>query len=428
VREQAAALLGKRADEYQDVTQDSGQAVPRMGELTFVPEMSGVTFNPPRASLLWIEPVHRIEFKLMASPTLQGQTARGRLTVYLGGIILAEVTLAIRVDAGAGKSETRSEAARVRAYRKIFASYSHRDIAIVEQFETYARAVGDEYLRDWVHLRSGQVWSEQLCRLIEQADVFQLFWSHNSMRSQFVRQEWEHALSLGRPSFVRPTYWEDPLPRDDTAGLPPQALQALHFQRIGFPAPAATGPRIVESGAMAAAEVPAELLQKEQDLRRLAEDMQADLAREQAKIDLELETHKAKKPGSKDVSDLKARLGLKKGAGAPPMSAGAGVPAAGGAPPGAPPVGGEGDGLIDIRSMAGAYVGGRGAPQKAAGKPTDADLPVFSPSSLDAAPAVLLPTAAAAASHRRMARVIWAVIVLLVLGGAAALYYFLPAT
>src|SRR3954451_3088244 len=48
--------------------------------------------------------------------------------------------------------------------------------------------------------------------LTEQADVFQLFWSSNSMRSHYVRREWEYAMTLGRDNFIRPTYWEDPLP------------------------------------------------------------------------------------------------------------------------------------------------------------------------------------------------------------------------
>ena len=47
---------------------------------------------------------------------------------------------------------------------------------------------------------------------IRAADVFQLFWSRNSMTSPWVRQEWEYALSLGRAHFIRPTYWETPMP------------------------------------------------------------------------------------------------------------------------------------------------------------------------------------------------------------------------
>jgi hypothetical protein len=106
--------------------------------------------------------------------------------------------------------------------------------------------MGDEYLRDVTHLRAGEAWNDRLLDFIRTADVFQLFWSRNSMRSPWVRQEWEYALSLGRPHFVRPTYWEMPLPQAPEQDLPPSALRALHFQRLPVqsepPAPAAASP------------------------------------------------------------------------------------------------------------------------------------------------------------------------------------------
>ena len=52
------------------------------------------------------------------------------------------------------------------------------------------------------------------------------------MGSKYVRQEWEYALSLGREKFVRPTYWEDPLPTSNDQSLPPDALRRLHFSRL----------------------------------------------------------------------------------------------------------------------------------------------------------------------------------------------------
>jgi hypothetical protein len=229
VRHQAEVVLGERAAAYQSTTQDSGAAIPAEGELVFVVQIPGVEVNPPRRSFLWTEPVHREEFRIRAGAQLVGTTARGRLTVFLGCIVIAELPLALRVEAA--PATTSVEHTQVRTYRKIFASYSHRDGAIVDQFERYARALGDEYLRDSIQLRSGEVWSDQLLRMIEQADAFQLFWSHNSMHSVYVRQEYEYALSLHRPSFVRPTYWEDPMPRAE--GLPPEALLRLHFQKLG---------------------------------------------------------------------------------------------------------------------------------------------------------------------------------------------------
>jgi hypothetical protein len=86
-------------------------------------------------------------------------------------------------------------------------------------------------VRDVLDLRAGEVWNTRLCELIESADVFQLFWSRNSMDSPFVRQEWEHALRIPKPDFVRPVYWEQPFPTRE--GLPPEGLARLHFAFVG---------------------------------------------------------------------------------------------------------------------------------------------------------------------------------------------------
>jgi hypothetical protein len=106
---------------------------------------------------------------------------------------------------------------------------------IVGQYEAFLQSVGDRYLRDVRDLRSGENWDPRLLDLIAEADTFQLFWSSNSMRSPFVKREWEHALGLGRPHFVRPTYWEEPLPESPDHTLPPEELRRLHFHRLPAP-------------------------------------------------------------------------------------------------------------------------------------------------------------------------------------------------
>ena len=207
-----------------------------------------MTFNPERRIFRWQEDVHREEFRLRADPDLDGRTARGRLRVYLGMIILAEVDLALRVDATAPPATVPSPPAppdQARPYRKIFASYSHADIEVVRQFELMAQALGDDYLRDLARLRAGADWDEALLRLIDEADVFQLFWSYNSMRSPHVRREWEYAESLARPHFIRPTYWEEPLPSSEHPPLPAGlTAQAALQPAVGAArAPTAAGSR-----------------------------------------------------------------------------------------------------------------------------------------------------------------------------------------
>jgi hypothetical protein len=61
--------------------------------------------------------------------------------------------------------------------------------------------------------------------MIDQATIFQLFWSETAAQSPYCQQEWEYALKLNRDNqyFIRPVYWMQPMP------LPPTNLQHLHF-------------------------------------------------------------------------------------------------------------------------------------------------------------------------------------------------------
>ena len=243
VEAQAAGVLGRRFDRYSRHSGDSRFPVPRDGEITLAPEMAGVEFEPARRSFFWHEgvTVHGETFRLRASSVLEGQVARGRITVFLGALILAEIGLAVRIGGPAAGAGTRKTSAA--PFRKIFASYSHRDAEVVETLERHARTLGDEYLRDWMHLRSGEQWDARLLSLVEQADVFQLFWSNHAARSPFVEREWRHALRLGREAFVRPTYWELPMPP------PPPDLAGIHFHLL-----TATAPRLSTPTTLAAAE------------------------------------------------------------------------------------------------------------------------------------------------------------------------------
>jgi hypothetical protein len=234
VQRQAARILSDQPARYESTKLDRAFSVPRKGLLTFVPLIEGCEFNPPSQSVRWRKTVHKVEFEMTASASVNGREVEGQMTVYLGNIILTEVPLRINVDSQYVAPESQQavfEAASAEPYRKIFASYSHKDTEIVEDFEDYVQALGDKYLRDVRTLRAGEIFSEELERMIREASVFQLFWSSNSMPSKFVRQEWEYALGLNRPKFIRPVYWEEPLP-EVKPDLPPEALKRLHFYKF----------------------------------------------------------------------------------------------------------------------------------------------------------------------------------------------------
>jgi len=213
---------------------DARSGVIRGTRLRITADLPGIRCDPASAEFDWWEPVHHVEFRLLAAPEMVGSVVRGSVRIWCGPLILGEVSVAISITGSAPAIRPPAVAESAPRYRKIFPSYSHHDRAIVDGFTEIVRTFGDEYLRDVIALRSGEQWRERLLRLIEEADVFQLFWSSNSMRSPYCREEWEHALALGRPFFVRPFYWEDPRPEDRANGLPPVALDALEFAKVTF--------------------------------------------------------------------------------------------------------------------------------------------------------------------------------------------------
>jgi len=214
--------------------EDARSGVFRGARLRITVDLPGIRCDPASAEFDWWEPVHHVVFRLLAATEMVGSVVRGAVRIWCGPLILGEVSVAISITASAPAAQPPAVAESAPRYRKIFSSYSRHDRAIVDRVEAVVHAFGDEYLRDVIALRSGEEWRERLLELIEEADVFQLFWSSNSMRSPHCQKEWEHALALGRPSFVRPFYWEDPRPEDPANGLPPVALDALEFAKVTF--------------------------------------------------------------------------------------------------------------------------------------------------------------------------------------------------
>ena len=222
-----------------DAGYKAGVGIPHEALLRIIPSAEGLRFNPPEYSFMWLKDVHRALFEVSAAASMEGRIARGSIDVMMGVIPVASITVAIPVEARASRREPAVRDV-VQPFRRIFASYSQKDTAIVRQFENYALAMGDRYMRDVVDLRAGEIWRDRLIELIDAADVFQLFWSTNSMTSPFVRREWEHALLVDKPYFVRPLYWESPFP--ECEGLPPPELRARHFANVSI------APPVVEPG------------------------------------------------------------------------------------------------------------------------------------------------------------------------------------
>ena len=228
VRRQAEGILGADAADYGTLTADSAGSLRRGTTLLIEPWLDGATFNPPTVELQWYEPVHRADFRFQVAEDGPA-VARGGVRIFAGVVLIGELTMTVRVASGEDASAPPQRADR---FRRIFASYAHADAEVVDRLAAAVGVLGDEYIIDSRNLRSGEDWEQQIEGFIEQADVFQLFWSSNALRSPYVLAECRHALSLDREGFIRPVVWEDPFPQDVDADLPPAPIRRLHFSRL----------------------------------------------------------------------------------------------------------------------------------------------------------------------------------------------------
>jgi hypothetical protein len=202
--------------------------IERGTEIVVVPSLPGCRFNPPSASALWLEDWHRVELRMQADPKLPGfqagTAADGQVAFYVGPVLLGEVMIRTHLLAETDATVDEPDSwASAEAYEAIFVSYSHQDAAIVDKLEKAYTALGMRYLRDVHTLRSGERWNPALLKKIEEADIFQLCWSQKARSSSAVEQEWRHALKQQKPRFIRPVYWETPMPE-----CPPE-LSDIHF-------------------------------------------------------------------------------------------------------------------------------------------------------------------------------------------------------
>ena len=209
--------------------------LPKGTQLRISPEVPGVVVNPPAQEVRWVEDLQQLEFRLQATPEAAGHTVLGAVEVHAGPLLVAQVPLSIHVR-GVGEPEWgpgTATASTGRLFSSVFASYAHEDDHIVAAFAEAYRALGIDMLVDKASLRAGQVWQQALLRLIEEADLFQLFWSEAASQSRYVAEEWQHALLLQDRKgerFIRPLYWTGPWPP------PPAQLAHLHFASLDLAA------------------------------------------------------------------------------------------------------------------------------------------------------------------------------------------------
>jgi hypothetical protein len=224
VRNDAQQQLGSKAGDFRETGDTSARPIEEEALVTATPMLDGFQVNPPSLTLGFYEDWQRFDFKIRPTTAPLQQAVNGRLSFSVEGVIVADVPLSVYVgETAVANAPTQGTTAK--AYDAIFCSYSRQDIHIIERVERAYKILGLDYLRDMISIRSGEDWNDALKRMIDRADIFQLFWSNTAATSKHVQMEWEYALSLpNKPqNFVRPVFWQKPMPPV------PQPLQHIHF-------------------------------------------------------------------------------------------------------------------------------------------------------------------------------------------------------
>jgi hypothetical protein len=211
-------------------------------QITVVPECDQITFDPPSLTKIWDEAWTRFVFDFKPARVVSGVPLDIRVSVQIATVEVAHIHCTVDVlEAKAASTppvtETENPLAEAKLnsttsylYETIFISYSRKDKDIVKVYKHVQEAVGNVSFVDTYSIRAGEDWRAALARAIDQADIFQLFWSENSAGSPNVRDEWQYALQHKCPDtrcvgFIRPVCWTDPIEPS-----PPEELGHLNFK------------------------------------------------------------------------------------------------------------------------------------------------------------------------------------------------------
>jgi TIR domain len=187
------------------------QGIAHGTSLTIIPSLNSISFSPTSISFTWTGQWQGFIFHFLPSSELAVKAVNLKISVLIGPLLIAELNLPLIVKKNEQIAKQTKTEIRGYLYRRIFASHSHKDKAIVLLLQKAFACIGDSYFIDVNFLRSGENFDEKIKEAIEVSNIFQLFWSKHSAKSDYVRREWMHALICNKgDGFIRPIYWRHP--------------------------------------------------------------------------------------------------------------------------------------------------------------------------------------------------------------------------
>ena len=203
--------------------------VPPGGRLDFELRMPGLDVDEPVASLIWHRRAEAVQFGVRIPPETAPGPVIGTLDVSLASAPVGHVKFKLVVDQAAPRQSSEPQGESARRYSAAFISYASRDREKVLARVQMLAVIGVRYFQDLLSLEPGERWAKKIELGIDECDLFLLFWSSESKRSEWVRKEVAYALARRgddelAPPEIRPVIVEGP-----PIVEPWEELAHLHF-------------------------------------------------------------------------------------------------------------------------------------------------------------------------------------------------------
>lgn len=185
-----------------------------------------------RKSVIWQGSFVKRSFDFVVPADINVYELSNSVNIYVNGAIAGELIFLTSIVDSPRQLNTNVYA---RQTKKLFISYSHKDIALAEKIAKIHEALGIDVFFDKHRLKAGYIYSEEISKFIKAADTFVLCWSENAAKSDYVEKERQEALALAYPQSKpreRARLRIHPYNIEPHAAPPADMIEHYHFEEL----------------------------------------------------------------------------------------------------------------------------------------------------------------------------------------------------
>jgi len=200
--------------------------VQRGARLTVDIEVENGHVDVDRQTVAWTGRPAAVNF-FVKSGRCNGDCLQMLITVSNSGVPLGQLRFVANIGKHINKKQLCGDQAI--AFSKAFLSYASCDRVQVLRAAQLLRLAGLDVFQDVLVLEPGENWSTKIMEEISGCDLFLLFWSNASSKSEWVIKEAEYALACAENSesktpCIKPVIIDGP-----PIPAPPRSLKKIHF-------------------------------------------------------------------------------------------------------------------------------------------------------------------------------------------------------